>query len=107
MPEAFIIKRWDAELNGLTAKWRKAYGVLTPDEKIFVDQIISANAFSSDMWRGRGRRVCNLLNLYLIQREDIKPAKQSAKLEAIKAFEDSCPVEITEECKRLLEDSYG
>ena len=25
MPEAFIIKRWDAELSGQTEQWRKAY----------------------------------------------------------------------------------
>jgi len=106
MPEAFIIKRWDAELNGLTDRWRQAYEALTPDEKAFVDEIISTNAFSSDMWRGRGRRVSKLLKFYLIQREDIKPAKQSAKLKAIKAFEDSCPVEITKECKKLLKESY-
>jgi hypothetical protein len=40
MPEAFIIKRWDAELNGLTNKWRKAYAALSDCDKKIADGII-------------------------------------------------------------------
>ena len=106
MPEAFIIKRWDAELSGLTGKWRRAYASLSGEGKDFADKIIGSNEFSPDMWRGHSKKVSRLLDFYLIQREDVPSVSQAKKLKAIRDFEDSCPDEITEECQDLLEKSY-
>lgn len=103
MPEAFIIKRWDAELNGLTTEWRNAYKKLTPQERDFADKIIATNEFDETMWKNESRRVDKLLRFYLIKREDIPLASEAAKRTAIKVFEDSCPTEITRDCRDLLE----
>ena len=43
----------------------------------------------------------------LIKRKDIPLARESAKRAAIKAFEDSCPTNITDDCKNLLKASYA
>ena len=106
MPEAFIIKRWDAELSGLTKKWRNAYTKLNADERNFVENIISTNEFSPDTWNQQSKAVKNSLKFYLIKREGISTANDASKAKAIKKFEDSCPKEITNECKTLLKESY-
>ncbi len=106
MPEAFIIKRWDAELNGLTQQWRAAYQALSPSEKEFAEQIISTNAFDSKAWKVKSRAVKKLLDFYLLKREEIPLASEKEKAKAISKFEAECPAEITEECKNLLKNSY-
>lgn len=106
MPEAFIIKRWDAELSGLTEKWRDSYLKLNTDEKCFVEAILSTNEFSSDTWKHKSRNVKKFLDFYLIKRDDIPVASNDSKSRAITKFEDGCPTEITEECRKLLDESY-
>ena len=106
MPEAFIIKRWDAELIGLTSEWRDAYAKLKENEKEFVNDIIATNEFSPESWGKQSQNISNFLKFYLIKREDIHEADETAKSKAIKVFEDSCPVEISGECKLLIEESY-
>ena len=106
MPEAFIIKRWDAELSGETESWRKAYAKLNEYEKSFADSIIATNEFTPDSWAKESKSVRNLLNFYLIRREDIPLASDEAKAKAIKDFEESCSTQITDECQKLLEESY-
>ena len=106
MPEAFIIKRWDAELSGQTEKWRQAYAKLNDSERSFADSIIATNEFDPAQWSKESKAVKDLLNFYLMKREDIPLASEEAKAKAIKGFEESCPIEITAECKKLLEESY-
>ena len=106
MPEAFIIKRWDAELSGHTEKWRQAYAKLNADERNLADRIIATNEFASAQWEKESNAVKDLLNFYLMKREDIPLASEAAKAKAIKEFEEHCPTEITAECRKLLEESY-
>jgi hypothetical protein len=110
MPEAFIIKRWDAELSKLTEKWRKAYNALSADERKFVNSIVDTNVFDEKMWKDQSSAVSKVLNYYTIKREDIPLVDETAKDRRIKEFEKSCPTEISVECKRLLklaEDNLG
>ena len=106
MPEAFIIKRFDAELSGYTEKWRQAYAKMNDSERSFADNIISTNEFDPVQWDEKSRIVQDLLNFYLMKCEDIPLVSKEAKDKAIKEFEESCPTEITAECKKLLEESY-
>jgi hypothetical protein len=102
MPEAFIIKRWDAELTGLTSKWRIAYSKLDDDERIFVNEIIDENVFESSKWQNKSATIRKVLDFYITDREDIQPATADAKTRHIKTFEKSCPMDTSEECKKLL-----
>lgn len=102
MPEAFIIKRWDAELNGLTQKWRNAYLKLSDEEKRFADDIISTNNFNKEKWKAQSKNVRFLLDFYLKEREDIPLANEEKKKIAIQNFEATCPVEPSTECMNLL-----
>lgn len=103
MPEAFIIKRWDAELSGLTQKWRKAYAALSESDRAFVNAIVDTNVFSAEMWQGQSSTVQKALNFYLIDRDDIPPSDGTSKACKIKAFEKSCPTTISADCAKLLE----
>jgi hypothetical protein len=103
MPEAFIIKRWDAELGGLTEKWRKAYNVLNDRERDFADKFIDDNIFEPSTWEQTSAATRKLLNFYLIKRDDIPPSDEYAKIRHIKKFEKSCPHNISKTCKQLLE----
>lgn len=102
MPEAFIIKRWDAELNGLTSKWWSAYEKLSSEDRKFADSIIDTNEFNSLDWKNASHSVKKVLDFYLIKRDDIPLVNEEAKGKAIKKFEKSCTREITDECKTLL-----
>jgi len=102
MPEAFIIKRWDAELDGLTDKWRKAYAALKEADRTFVDRMVDTNAIDESMGQGRSAAVRKVLSFYMIERERIPPADETAKTLHIQKFEKSCPDEISEDCRLLL-----
>ena len=106
MPEAFIIKRWDAELDGLTDKWRKAYSVLTEDERVFVDKIVEKNIFTSSEWVGASAPICEVLNFHRMEREDIPPVDKTLKERATSEFEKSCPTEMLPECQ-IVEIELG
>ncbi len=106
MPEAFIIKRWDAELCGMTARWRQAYEKLTIQEREIADSIIDTNVFEETKWTNLSRNIKKLLQFYLIGREDVPLATEMKKQKAIKKFEAECPSEISKECEKLLRESY-
>jgi len=105
MPEAFIVKRWDAEIAGLTDKWRKAYSQLTDQERSGVDSIIDSNAFENTDFSGFTPNVCEVLKFYQIKKRDIPVASTEEKLHRIKLFEKSCPSTISAECRALLKDA--
>jgi len=103
MPEAFIIKRWDAELLGLTDKWRKAYRGLSEAERAIVDKIVDTNIVEEAASDGQSAAIRRTLGYYLISRDNIKCSDAAAKASKIKAFDKSCPTEISDECRLLLE----
>lgn len=102
MPEAFIIKRWDAELSGLTGEWYTSYAALTDTERVFVDTIVDTNTFDAAMWQDQSETIRNVLNFYTISRETIPPSSEAARIRRIKKFEESCPAGISKECQKLL-----
>jgi hypothetical protein len=102
MPEAFIIKRWDAEMAGLTEKWRKAYKALSDTERGFVDGIVDTHVFNVSMWHDQSAAVRKVLEFYMIEREHIPHVDENARNRRIKAFEKSCPVNISTECRKLI-----
>lgn len=105
MPEAFIIKRWDAELSGLTAKWEKAYTALNDNERRYVNKIVSKHVFNPKDWVAKSAIVRKVLKFYLVKREDIPAIDESIKARRILDFELSCPGKISTECRRLLVES--
>jgi hypothetical protein len=105
MPEAFIIKRWDAELSGLTDKWRKAYNKLSDDERSFTDKIIAENVFEISEWKKASTGIKKVLDFYTIGREDIPLIEEEVKARHIKKFNKSCSEKISDICKKLLEES--
>ncbi len=102
MPEAFIIKRWDAEICGYTDKWRNAYTALSDDERAIVNGIVDTNSFNKTMWKGQTTAVCNVLNFYVISEEKIPISNRNIVKRRISDFEETCPTSISEECKQLL-----
>jgi hypothetical protein len=106
MPEAFIIKRWDSELAGLTDRWRKAYSKLDGDEQNFVNAIIDKNIFERAKWQNKSATIRKVLDFYTIEREDIQPVDENTKTRHIKTFEKTCALDISGECKKLLGQYY-
>ena len=102
MPEAFIIHRWDAEISGLTAEWAVDYDKLNEKDRSFVDGIVDTNNFNSTDLRGQSKKVCKVLNYYLIKADGIPQADCEKKKKTVEAFENSCPAGISSECQRLL-----
>lgn len=105
MPEAFIIKRWDAEINGLKAKWLNAYKALTEKEREFAESIVKANEFVKEKWADSPKRIVDFLDFYLIKREDIEIVDEDKKEKRIIAFEKSCPVNVSPLCEKLLRET--
>ena len=79
MPEAFIIKRWDAEVGDarLTDQWREAYGKLTVSERKFVDGIVATNKFNPLVWSSKSNLVKKVLDFYTLIRENIPQADEN------------------------------
>jgi hypothetical protein len=102
MPEAFIIKRWDAEVAGLTDKWQNAYDALSETERVFVDNIVNTNTFNASMWQDQSTAVHEVLKFYTIKREKIPLANEAAKKRKIEEFDRLCPTGISKECQQLL-----
>jgi len=102
MPEAFIIKRWDAELLGLTDKWREAYWGLTSEDRVSVDKIVDTNVFDKSTFKSYPVTVRKVLGYYLIDRESIKLSDEAEKVRNIEVFDNNCSTEISDECRRLL-----
>lgn len=102
MPEAFIIKRWDAEINGLKAQWLAARGALSADELKMADEIVKGNEFVEHEITTQPARVSEYLSYYLIRREDIPEASAKEKADYIAQFEASCTTELSDICRELL-----
>lgn len=103
MPEAFIIRRWDAEINGFKARWLMAREALSPDELQLAYGIVKKNVFDEHEIAMQSARVSEFLSYYLIRREDIPEASNEDKATCIAEFEASCPNEVSEVCRKLLD----
>lgn len=105
MPEAFIIKRWDAELckDNLTNQWREAYQKLTHSERVFVNRMVAANKFNPNDWTTKSEAVRKVLDFHLIPREGIPLADEETKCQQIQNYEKSCSVENMGECLKMIE----
>ena len=97
MPEAFIIRRWDAEICGrddgreksLKDEWLKAKRALTPDEYDRAVAIVRENVFDARLWSAGTPAVRRFLDFYLLRREDIPLATDDEKRDAIARWEVS------------------
>jgi len=76
--------------------------VLSDADRAFVNSIVDTNAFETSMWDSKSVAVRKVLDFYLIARTDIPPVDETLKIRRIRAFERSCPTEISAECRRLL-----
>jgi len=102
MPEAFIIKRWDAEISGLTAKWRNAYHALAEEDKKVTDKIVAGRSFGPECVKNQKKSIQKVLQFHLMDRADIPSCLDDMKEKRISDFEKTCPNQITLECRRLL-----
>jgi len=102
MPEAFIINRWDAELNGYTQKWRDAYSALSKEELIVVNKIVEKYDFDETHWGRYSPAIKKVLRFHLHDREKVKKASAKAKEKWIEEFGKTCPTEVSAECAHLI-----
>jgi hypothetical protein len=101
MPEAFIIKRWDAEYCQLADQWRQAYRALEAREKDAVDKVVADMKFAPDEWENLSAPARTVLELHTIKREDIREAPPEEKRKLIDDFAGTCPQEVSEACRAL------
>lgn len=103
MPEAFIIRRWDAEICGLKAEWLKARKAMSAKECEVAYNIVEKNVFEEDAIRKQSARVAAFLSYYLIHEEDIPEALDKVKAAYIAEFEASCSSKVSDVCQELLD----
>ena len=102
MPEAFIIRRWDAEISGLKAEWLRTRKAMSAKERVVAEEIVKTNVFNPKSIKKQSDRVATFLSYYLIRREDIPVASEKDKTIYIATFEASCTTEISDMCMELL-----
>jgi len=102
MPEAFIIKRLDAEIIGWTEDWRKVFLSLSCDERTYVDRVISSNVFKDESIKKQSPAIQKVLSFYRLKHSDIPTVSEKQKKLHIEAFEETCPKDISSECRKLL-----
>lgn len=102
MPEAFIIRRWDAEISGLKARWLRARKAMSVKEREIAKDIVNANIFNADDIKKLPVRVADFLSYYMIRREDIPDVSAQDKKTYIAEFEASCTSEVSDLCRQLL-----
>lgn len=103
MPESFIIKRWDAEINGLTNEWRSSFYKLSDQERALLKKIVSQKRIADIDLKQYSQHIRNVLNFYLISDDEIKPVSQNDKTRCVTEFKSHCPKTSSPECLRLLD----
>jgi hypothetical protein len=103
MPEAFILKRWDAEVSGQTAEWKNSYTKLSKLEKANVDKIVNTYDLSDNAIAKCSPAEKNVLRFYLKKYDDVEDAPMEKKKKHRELFESLCP-EITPENRALIEN---
>ena len=102
MPEAFIIRRWDAEISGLKTGWLRARNAMSDKERLVAEDIVKQNVFDPTSIKKQSARVAAFLSYYLVRREDIPVVSETDKAAYIAEFEASCTREISKMCMELL-----
>ena len=102
MPEAFIIRRWDAEISGLKTEWLRARNAMSDKERLVAEDIVKQNVFDPASIKKQSARVAAFLSYYLVRREDIPVVSETDKAAYIAEFEASCTREISKMCRELL-----
>lgn len=102
LPEAFIIRRWDAEICGLKEEWIRARNGMTAEERKTANEIVATNVFDANEIKKQPARIAKFLSYYLIRREDIPVTSGKDKAAYIAKFEASCTLEVSEVCRNLL-----
>lgn len=104
MPDAYIKRRWDAEITGAIESWRDDYSALTKKEKDIADKIVAEDFIRSDksILTSVPNRVAKYLSHYKIAFEDVKSASKEEKRRRVQAFNESCQLETSEETDRLV-----
>lgn len=102
LPEAFIIRRWDAEISGLKEEWIRARNGMTAEERKTANEIVATNVFDANEIKKQPARIAKFLSYYLIRREDIPVTSGKDKAAYIAKFEASCTLEVSEVCRNLL-----
>ena len=102
MPEAFIIRRWDAEISGLKTKWLRARKAMSVTERDAAMDIVKTNVFNADDIKKQPVRVAAFLSYYIIRRADIPEVSEQDKRTYIAEFEASCTSEVSDLCRELL-----
>lgn len=102
MPESFIIKRWDAEIGGLKAKWQKARQALSNEERKTAEKIVEDNVFVKEKIEKQSPKLSKFLSFYLIGMKDIPAVDEDKKRKRIAQFESSCSDGVTSLCRDLL-----
>ena len=102
MPEAFIIRRWDAEICGLKEEWISARNAMTTEEREVANKIVATNVFDENEIKKQPVRIAKFLSYYLIRREDIPVTSEKDKAAYIAKFEASCTLKVSDICRNLL-----
>ena len=79
------------------------YNNLSEELKDIFNKIVYSNDFSPLTLKNAPTELSYILGFYQYQREDIPTVSEDDKIMAIKAFEASCPEQVSSECKELIE----
>ena len=89
MPEAFLLKRWDAELSGCIDRWRDRFNDLHGDDLEIVKKLVVYNMLNdARLWSQYPDRVRNFMDLYLVKPNEIAGVTSSKREQAIADFSD-------------------
>ena len=89
MPEAYILKRWDAELGGYIDHWRELFNALLDEDLEIVKKLLVYNTINDPhLWSQYSDRVRDFMDLYLTKAEKINAAAESKRDRAIADYSD-------------------
>lgn len=106
LPDAYIKRRWDAEITGAIESWRDDYRSLTKEEKDIADKHVSDDMIRVDkkILASVPTRVAKYLSHYKFAFEDVKSASEEEKRRRVQEFNESCQVAISRETDRLVKE---
>lgn len=89
MPEAYLLKRWDAELGGDIDRWRDMLYALRGDDLEIAKKLIVYNTLNdARLWSQYSDRVRDFMDLYLTRPEMVKVVSPSKRNKAIADYND-------------------
>ena len=65
---------------------------------------MEAHVFDVSMWQDQSAAVRKVMAFYVVEREHIPSVDKTEKTRRIEEFEKSCPIEVSAECQRLLNE---